>query len=82
MDLIRFRAKAGKDIEAILAEKSEKKPDHSVFYDLRDSKILPPEEKTISRLQDEVRSPRSNGYSIYSSSHHRRSREANAVEIQ
>ena len=53
MDLIQFRAKAGKDIEAILSEKGAK-PDHSVFYDLRDSTILPPEEKTVGRLQDEA----------------------------
>lgn len=51
--MIRFRASIGKDIEAIIAEKGEK-PDHSVFYELRDNPTLPPEEKTIDRLQDEA----------------------------
>jgi hypothetical protein len=35
MDMIKFRAKIGKDIEAIFSEKGEAKPDHSIFYDLR-----------------------------------------------
>ena len=54
MDMIRFRAKIGRDIEAIFSEKGEAKPDHSIFYDLRDSTTLPPEEKTVQRLQDEA----------------------------
>ena len=52
MDMIKFRGKIGKDIEAIFSEKGEAKPDHSIFYDLRDSTTLPPEEKTVQRLQD------------------------------
>ena len=55
MDLIKFKANAGRDIEAVLADtKNEKKGRHSVFYELRDSEILPPEEKTLPRLQDEA----------------------------
>ena len=54
MDMIEFRAKIGKDIEAIFSKKGEAKPDHSIFYDLKDSTTLPPEEKTVQRLQDEA----------------------------
>ena len=54
-DLLHFKARAREDIEAVLADKTnEKKGQHSVFYELRDSLILPPEEKTAERLQDEA----------------------------
>jgi hypothetical protein len=54
MDMIQFRANIGRQIRAVFDEKSELKPDHSIFYDLRDSQTLPPEEKTVPRLQDEA----------------------------
>ncbi|PVH94054.1 cytochrome P450 [Periconia macrospinosa] len=55
VDLIRFKEQTGKDIETILADKENTgKIGHSVFYELRDSAILPPEEKTATRLQDEA----------------------------
>ncbi|KAK4632289.1 Cytochrome P450 monooxygenase TRI4 [Fulvia fulva] len=55
MDLIEFKAAAGKDIEAVLADThNDRKGRHSVFYELRDSETLPPEEKTLPRLQDEA----------------------------
>jgi cytochrome P450 len=55
MDMIKFRAKVGQDIAAILADPQDKeKQAHSVFYELRDSPSLPPKEKTLSRLQDEA----------------------------
>ena len=54
MEMIQFRANIGKQIQAVFDEKSDTKPDHSIFYDLRDSETLPPEEKTVPRLQDEA----------------------------
>nr|POE72333.1 trichodiene oxygenase [Quercus suber] len=55
MDLVRFKQRARQDIDAVLADTdNEKKGRHSVFYELRDSPILPLEEKTSSRLQDEA----------------------------
>ena len=55
MDMLKFRARVGKDIEAIFADaKNERKTGNSIFYELRDTPILPPEEKTIKRLQDEA----------------------------
>ena len=55
MDMIKFRAKVGKDIEAIMTDtKNDHKNRNSIFYELRDSPTLPPEEKTIKRLQDEA----------------------------
>ena len=52
---IKFRVKTGKDIEAVLADKtSDRKGGHAIFYELHDSTILPPEEKTVKRLQDEA----------------------------
>ena len=54
MDMIQFRAKVGKQIQAVFDEKADDKPAHSIFYDLRDSQTLPPEEKTVPRLQDEA----------------------------
>ena len=55
MDLLRFQARAREDIEAVLADKTnDKRGRHSVFYDLRDTPILPPQEKTVERLQDEA----------------------------
>ena len=55
MDMIRFKARARKDIEGVLEDRmDEKKGRRSVFYELRDSPILPPEEKTVDRLQDEA----------------------------
>lgn len=55
MDMIKFRAKVGTDIEAVFADKTnDYKNGHSIFYELRDTPILPPEEKTVKRLQDEA----------------------------
>ncbi|KAK5130696.1 hypothetical protein LTR08_001726 [Meristemomyces frigidus] len=54
-DMVAFRNDAGRNIEAILADKTnDNKGGHSIFYELRDSPILPPLEKTASRLQDEA----------------------------
>lgn len=55
MEMIKFRTKVGKDIEVIMADKTnDHKNGRSVFYELRDTPILPPEEKTVKRLQDEA----------------------------
>ncbi|KAF7195672.1 Cytochrome P450 monooxygenase [Pseudocercospora fuligena] len=55
MDLLQFKGRARRDIEAVLNDVDDKeKGRHSVFYELRDTEILPPEEKTVSRLQDEA----------------------------
>lgn len=56
VDLLRFRAKIGEDIEKVLSDKSndERGPSHSVFYELRDTPILPPEERTMQRFQGEA----------------------------
>lgn len=54
-EMLKFRAEAGKDIEAVFADKTnDGKGVNSVFYELRDSAILPPQEKTVKRLQDEA----------------------------
>lgn len=54
-DMIAFRNDAGEQIAAILADQTnDNKGERSVFYELRDTPILPPEEKTASRLQDEA----------------------------
>ncbi|SMR43603.1 unnamed protein product [Zymoseptoria tritici ST99CH_1A5] len=55
MDLMRFRARCRADIEAVFKDrKNDNKGRHSIFYELRDSPSLPPEEKTVRRLQDEA----------------------------
>lgn len=55
MDLLKFKGRAKHDIEAVMADtNNDKKGRHSIFYELRDSPILPPEEKTVTRLQDEA----------------------------
>ena len=55
MEMINFRAKAGKDIEAVFADRTiDHKSGNSIFYELRDSVVLLPEEKTMRRLQDEA----------------------------
>ncbi|KAK5111794.1 hypothetical protein LTR62_004714 [Meristemomyces frigidus] len=55
-DIIAFRSQSRKTIEAILADPSDnyKCATRSVFYELRDSPILPPHEKSVDRLQDEA----------------------------
>jgi cytochrome P450 len=54
-DMIAFRAKARKDIDAILADRfNDHKGQHSIFHELRDTQILPDHEKTAARLQDEA----------------------------
>lgn len=55
MDLLKFKGRAKHDIEAVMADtNNDKKGRHSIFYELRDTPILPPEEKTVERLQDEA----------------------------
>ncbi|KAK4505775.1 hypothetical protein PRZ48_003740 [Zasmidium cellare] len=55
MDLLKFKGRAKVDIEAVMKDtNNDRKGRHSVFYELRDSEILPPEEKTVARLQDEA----------------------------
>lgn len=55
IDMGKFRSKIGKDIEDIMADKkNDSKDGRSLFYELRDTPILPPEEKTVKRLQDEA----------------------------
>ncbi|KAK4539289.1 hypothetical protein LTR36_000815 [Oleoguttula mirabilis] len=54
-DMIAFRNDAGRDIQAILADTTnDQKGGHFIFYELRDTPTLPPEEKTATRLQDEA----------------------------
>ncbi|CAK3804113.1 cytochrome P450 [Lecanosticta acicola] len=55
MDLLQFKAQAGRDIDEVLRDVGdEKRGRNSVFYHLRDSESLPEEEKTRERLQDEA----------------------------
>ena len=55
LNMLEWRSQAGKDIEAVFADKSEKSRNTpSIFYGLRDSTILPPHEKSVKRLQDEA----------------------------
>ena len=54
-DLLGFKANVGGLIQEVLADThNEKKGRHSVFYELKDSPILPSREKSVQRLQDEA----------------------------
>jgi cytochrome P450 len=55
-NLVAFRSRALETIKVILADKTNdrKGATRSVFYELRDSPILPLKEKTVARLQDEA----------------------------
>lgn len=54
-DIIRFKQDTRQRITAVLADNdTSQKGRYSVFHELKDSSILPPEEKTIGRLEDEA----------------------------
>lgn len=54
-DIVRFKRDVRQNIAAVLADSdTSTKGRHSVFHELKDSSILPAEEKTIDRLEDEA----------------------------